>query len=111
MHEELIGLLTDLLSSDGADDEAIAFPYGFNEWFNEVDDLLPDGAESASGAVLYPSEVEPVAMFLQARDAIWRELGRTGTFRQYRQHPRRLALIDTARLALAAMGGDPSALG
>jgi hypothetical protein len=103
MHEELIGLLEDLLSSEDGGDERVAFPAGFNEWSNEVDDLLPEGADGASGAVLFPSEVKPVATFLESRDAIWRDVGSDGTFQQYRQHPGWPSVIDTARKALVAM--------
>jgi hypothetical protein len=109
MHEELIGLLEDLASSEGGDDERVAFPAGFSEWFDEVDDVLPEGAERASGVVLFPAEVQPVGAFLEARNAIWRDLGRDGTFHQYRKHPGWQAVIDTARQALVAMSADPSA--
>jgi hypothetical protein len=64
MREELIGLLADLAASEHLSDEWIAFPdYGFGEWFNLVDDVLPEGAEAAAGVVLNPNEVEPVADF------------------------------------------------
>jgi hypothetical protein len=105
MREELIGLLADLAASEHVSDEQIAFPgYGFAEWFNLVDDVLANGAEAATGIVLNPNEAEPVADFLHARDTVWRDLGRLGSFAQFRRHPGWPAVITTARHALSVMG-------
>jgi hypothetical protein len=53
MREELIGLLSDLAASEHQPDQQIAFPgYGFDEWFNRVNDFLPKGAEAAAGVAL-----------------------------------------------------------
>lgn len=86
MRDELVGLLKDLVRSQAAVDEWAAFPgYGFDEWFNLIDDVLPRGAEEAEGVVLKPEDVEAVAAFLSARDAVWRRLGPHASYDDYRR--------------------------
>jgi hypothetical protein len=104
MREELLGLLSDLVASEHVSDEQIAFPdYGFDEWYNLVNDVLPRGAEAAAGVVLHPDEVESVGGFLDARARVWKDLGRFGSFTQYREHPGWPAVITAARHALDVM--------
>ena len=105
MREELIELLEDLAGSQTAADEWAAFPdYGFDEWFNRIDDILPGGAEGAQGVVLEPDDVEAVAAFLSARDTVWKRLGPDASYEDYRADPVWPEVVAASHRALAAMG-------
>src|SRR3954454_15317400 len=104
MRDELMGLLDDLAGSEGVTDEWEAFrDYGFDEWFNLIDDILPNGAREAQGVVLEPDDVEVVSTFLARRDAVWARLGPHGTYDAYSADAEWPAVVEASRQALSAM--------
>jgi hypothetical protein len=76
----------------------------FSEWFNSIDDVLPEGAADVVGwSLLDDGEADAVQRFLDRRDAIYAEIGDV-PFPRYETHVAWAAVQEAAAAALVALG-------
>src|SRR5438874_2107265 len=105
MRERVIELVRDAADPE-TDGKWLSNSADFDEWFNTLDDLLPEGALASIGVSLADeSEAEAVGKLLKARDAIFMDLGDVD-YRTYRDDPRWLEVLQAARAALALLDLD-----
>jgi hypothetical protein len=102
MRERLIGLLRDV-NDPMADRTWEASGGHFDDWFNDLEFLLPTGDGEAVGAVLADTrEAKAVLPFQTLLDAIYADLGDAG-YVTYRADPRWSGVRHAARDALAVL--------
>ena len=78
----------------------------FNEWWEIIGDLLPEGARASVGFVIADeAEAEIVDGFLDLYEAIYCDLGLPIAFERYSSDPRWSELVLAARASARAMQG------